>query len=83
MQRFQTDAGFVRRHALLGLTAGAVAFCCVVALVLVDLAISRRSVSELISQTVWAELGELNQTNMNASPRFAQPPATTQTARAN
>jgi hypothetical protein len=30
-----------------GLTAGALAFCCVVALVLIDLAINRRSASEL------------------------------------
>ena len=83
MQRFRTDAGLVRRHALQGLTAGAVVFCCVIALVLVDLAISRRSASELISETARTELGELNQTNVNASPLFAHPAATTQTARAN
>jgi hypothetical protein len=82
MQRFQTGPGFVRRHALAGLTAGALAFCCVVALVLVDLAISRRPASELIVETARAEMGMFDQTVMT-SPRFAQPVGTTQTARAN
>jgi hypothetical protein len=83
MQRFQIGPGFVRRHALPGVTAGALAFCCVVALVLVDLAISHRSASELIAEAARAELGTLDQTGANASPRFAQPVGTTQTARAN
>jgi hypothetical protein len=82
MQRFQIGPGFVRRHALPGVTAGAVAFCCVVALVLVDLAIGHRSASELIAEAARAELSTLDQTVMT-SPRFAQPVGTTQTARAN
>ena len=56
MRRFQTDRGFLRRHALPGLLTCALAFCCVVALVLVDLAISRRSVSDLMSAAARAEL---------------------------
>ena len=82
MQRSQTGPGFVRRPALPGVTAGALAFCCVVALVLVDLMISQRSASELIAETARAEMGTFDRTVMS-SPRFAQPAATTQTARAN
>jgi hypothetical protein len=78
MQRFQDGSGFVRRQALRGLTAGALAFCCVVALVLVELAINHRSASELISEAARAELGAPDQTIMTASPM-----ATRQAARAN
>ena len=51
MQRFQTGPGFIRHHALQGLLTGVVAFCSVVALALIDIAISRRSASELMSET--------------------------------
>jgi hypothetical protein len=51
MQRFQTGPGFIRHHALQGLITGVLAFCSVVALALIDIAISRRSASELMSQT--------------------------------
>jgi hypothetical protein len=60
MQRFQTGPGFLRHHALQGLLTGAFAFCCLLALVLIDLAISRRSASELISEAARAELGSAN-----------------------
>jgi hypothetical protein len=81
MQRFQDSSGFIRRHALPGLAAGVLAFCCVVALVLVELAISRRSTSELISEAARAELGRLDRTDVTAPPE--QPVEATQTARAN
>jgi hypothetical protein len=51
MQRFQTGPGFIRHHALQGLLTGVLAFCSVVALALIDIAISRRSASELMSET--------------------------------
>ena len=51
MQRFQTGPGFIRHHALQGLITGVLAFCSVVALALIDFAISRRSASELMSET--------------------------------
>jgi hypothetical protein len=83
MQRFQDSSGFIQRHALPSLAAGVLAFCCVVALVLVELAISRRSTSELISEAARAELGGLDQTDVTAPPGYAQPVEATQTARAN
>ena len=83
MQRPQDRTGFIRRHALQGLTARMLAFCCVMALVLVDLAISRHSTSELISEAARNELGRLDQTEVSASSRSAQPIGATQTARAN
>ena len=54
MRRLQPGSGFLRHHALQGLLTGALAFCCVLALVLIELAISRRSASELISEAARA-----------------------------
>jgi hypothetical protein len=51
MQRCQTGPGFIRHHALQGLLTGVLAFCFVVALALIDIAISRRAASELMSET--------------------------------
>jgi hypothetical protein len=51
MQRFQTGPGFIRHHALQGLLTGVLAFCSVVALALIDSAVSRRSASALMSET--------------------------------
>lgn len=51
MQRFQTGPGFIRHHALQGLLTGVLAFCSVVALALIDIAVSRRSASALMSET--------------------------------
>ena len=51
MQRFQTGPGFIRHHALQGLITGVLAFCSVVALALIDIAVSRRSASALMSET--------------------------------
>ena len=67
MQRFQTGSGFLRHHALQGLLMGVLAFCSVLALVLVDLAISRRSASELMSETAQAVLGAARQSDADAS----------------
>jgi hypothetical protein len=50
-----------------GLTAGALAFCCAVALVLIDLATNRRSASELISEVARAEFGAPDQTKRDGS----------------
>jgi hypothetical protein len=72
MQRFQIGSGFLRHLALHGLLSGALAFCCVVALVLIDLAISRRSASELILEAARAELGAANQSGVDASSRYAR-----------
>ena len=72
MQRFQTGRGFVRHHALPGLLTGTIAFCCVVALVLIELAISRRSASELLSAAARAELGAADQSGAEAPSRYAQ-----------
>jgi hypothetical protein len=51
MQRFQAGPGFIRHHALQGLLTGVLAFCSVVALALIDIAVSRRSASALMSET--------------------------------
>jgi hypothetical protein len=72
MRRFQTAPGFLRHHALQGLLTGVLAFCCVVALALIELAISRRSASELISETARAEFGAADQNGVDASSRYAQ-----------
>jgi hypothetical protein len=83
MRRFQHSSGFCRRHALQGITAGLLAFSCVMALVLVELAISRHATSELISETMRTELGGLDRTGVTHPPRSARPMVATQTARAN
>jgi hypothetical protein len=83
MQRFEDNPGPARRHALHGLTAGALAFCCVVALALVSSAISHRSVSESISQAMQAEFADMVQTPATASPEVAGSPSAMQTARNN
>jgi hypothetical protein len=49
MQLVQNGSGFVGGTRCRALTAGALAFCCAVALVLIDLAINRRSASERIT----------------------------------
>jgi hypothetical protein len=72
MRRLQPGSGFLRHHALQGLLTGALAFCCVLALVLIELAISRRSASELISEAARAEFGTTEQSDVDASSRYAQ-----------
>lgn len=72
MRRFQGDPGFLRHHALQGLLTGALAFGCLVALVLIDLAISHRSASELMSEAARAELGAADRSGVEASSRYAQ-----------
>ena len=70
MRRIQGGSRSVRRPMLRALAAGALAFCCVVVLVLVDVAISRRSASQLFSEADWAELRGLDQMSTTAPVQF-------------
>ena len=83
MPRFQDNRRPAERPALHGLTAGALAFCCVFALVLVSFALSHRSVAELISDAVNAEFANAVEEPATTSPEIVQTPKEIQTARRN